>query len=259
MKQSKDSESPASPKAEPEARHHPDGAFDDPLHEWWQKNGKSIISGAVLAVLATALVFGVRAYRKGQVENLQSAYNEALAADELGAFATDHSGHPLAGVAALRTANVAFEESDWNTALENYTIAVDSLTDNPLHGKARLGLAATLGKVGDEAEAAQVFEALANDETAFRAARAEAMYFLALMALSRGDEASFEQWRESLGSVDSMSLWQGRLQYYSEKVAIPVVETPSNDAAGEEEASEEGTPPTGDSGASAGVPAETSD
>ncbi len=247
MKEPKDPESanPNEPLAG--AQHHPDGAFDDPLHDWWQKNGRSVVSGAILAIVATAVVFGFRGYRKAQVDQLQAAYNEALAAEELDGFALDHAGHPLAGVAALRTANVAFGEDDWNRALEYYIVAVDSLANNPLHGKARLGLAVTRTKLGEDAEAIRVLEALANDEEAFPAARAEAMYFLALKALSAGDRQAFEQWSDSLAEVDRMAVWQNRLRYYRESVPIPVVEAPAAETEGPEEQAMESEEETAES------------
>ena len=142
---------PAAPPAEGE-RHHPDGALDDPLHEWWQKNGRSIISGAVLAVVLTAVIFGFRAYRSAQEKAVQSAYNEAVANESLADFATEYSGHSLAGIAALRTAHDAFEGADWTTAQTFYTTATESLAQSPMGGKARLGLGATHSKLGQVEE-----------------------------------------------------------------------------------------------------------
>jgi len=231
MKEPTEKESPPSTEPGIDASHHPDGAFDDPLHDWWKQNGRSILSGAALAILATAAVFGFRAYRHGQLEDLQNAYNEAFAADSLETFAVENAGHPLAGIAALQTANGAFEENDWDLALEQYTVAVDSLSDNPLRGKARLGLAVTRLKRGENVEATQILEGLATDENAFRAARAEATYFLALTALSLDDKEAFSQWSDTLPELDPMSVWQNRLQYYRERVEIPVTEEPAADGA----------------------------
>jgi hypothetical protein len=122
----------------------------------------------------------------------------------------------------LKTGHQAFEEGDWSKARDLYALATESLEGNPLAGKARLGLGASHAKEGAPAEAARVFEAVATDESVFPAARAEAMFFLALLALSEDDRDGFERWKSDLSEVDSMAVWQNKLDYYADRVPIPV-------------------------------------
>ncbi len=234
MKES-ESNSPSKPSPmNPPGQHHPDGALEDPLHEWWQKNGKSLIAGAVIVVLGTGLIFGLRAYRQSQETALQVAFNEAVATDSLGSYALENAGHPLGGVAALQTANAAFEAGEWDRAHDFYSLAVDALKGSPLQGKARLGVAISESKQGNDAAAEQVLATLADDQNAFPAARAEALYFLSLLALSADDRAAFDRWSGKLSEIDQAGRWSSRLNYYEDRTPLPVREPAPEDGTGQE-------------------------
>ncbi|MEM0966417.1 MAG: tetratricopeptide repeat protein [Verrucomicrobiota bacterium] len=225
MKEPEPTESPKPTPVEVVDRRHPDDAFDDPLHDWWVKNGKSIIGGAILAVVITAVVFGFRAYRTSQEEVVQAAYNAAVSTDTLSAFALDYAGHPLAGVAALQTANIAFQDGDWEQASEFYTVATTGLSGNPLEGKARLGLAMAQSKLGNNVEAVRILSALGNDENRLPADRIEASYFLALLSLEAGNLSEFEAWSTKVAELDSSGMWLSKLDYFADRVEIPVSDT----------------------------------
>jgi len=228
MKEPESTPAPNASPMNPPGQHHPDGAFDDPLHEWWQKNGKSLIAGALIVVIGTGLVFGFRAYRNSQETALQVAYNEAVATGDLASYAEGNAGYPLAGVAALQTANEAFAEENWERALSFYTLAADSLKGNPLSGKARLGIAISQSKLGEAPQAKNILATLAGDQTAFPAARAEALYFLSLLSLEAGDTAAFDQWSEQLAGIDQVGNWTSRLQYFADRIPIPVATPPAS-------------------------------
>ena len=215
----------------PPGEHHPDGAFDDPLHDWWQKNGKSLIAGAVIVIVGTAAVFGFRIYRQSQEQSIQIAFNEAVSSESLESFAQENAGYPLGGVAALQTANTAFENQEWDQALANYKIAAESLKGNPLSGKARLGIAVTQSEMGNNEEAQKILSALANDEKSFPASRAEAMYFLSLLSLESGDYDSFSQWSSKLAEIDQIGQWTAKLGYYEDRTPLPVIEVTSEERA----------------------------
>lgn len=227
----------------PPGQHHPDGAFDDPLQDWWQKNGRSLIMGALIVVIGTALVFAFRAYRDSQEEALQIAYNDAVAAEALPAFAEENAGHPLGGVAALQAANEAFAEDDWDRALTFYSVATDSLGPNPLAGKARLGVAISQSKLGNNEAAKSVLSALAGDDTEFPAARAEALYFLSLLSLEAGDADAFSRYSTDLAEIDQMGRWSARLTYFEESVPLPVA-TPEPPAIESSESAQPESPGT---------------
>ncbi|MGE9289499.1 MAG: tetratricopeptide repeat protein, partial [Puniceicoccales bacterium] len=164
MKEPESTSTPKNSPMNPPGQHHPDGAFDDPLHDWWQKNGKSLLAGAVIVIVGTAIVFGFRIYRQNQEKAIQVAYNEAVVAGSLDSFARANASYSLGGVAALQTANTAFESADWDQALEFYKLAAEGLKGNPLAGKARLGIAVTQSELGNDAEARKILSALANDK-----------------------------------------------------------------------------------------------
>jgi len=206
-------------------RLHPDGALDDPIYEFWEQHGKSILSGAVLVVLATALIFGMRAYRQVQEQGVRAAYTEAIAEEDLAGFATQHVGHQLAGVAAMQVANLAYAEADWATAEEFYRISVDSLARSQLSGKARLGLGITLSKAGDTDQSERVLLALAEDNREMISGRAEALYHLSVLYFSQNRMSDFQNTSEKLADLDPRSYWQEKLRYYQNHVAIPADES----------------------------------
>ena len=211
-------------------QHHPDGALSDPLHDWWEKNGRGLIIGALILVIGTGVVFGFRAYRNSQEQTIQVEFNDAVVADELAAYAQENSGYPLGGVAAIQTANQAFAEEDWDRAIEFYSTAAGALKGNPLEGKARLGIAISQAEKGNAEEARKVLSAVANDTALFPASRAEAIYFLALLSLESGDQSAFADLTAQLDEVDQVGLWKGKLDYYQNRVAIPVTEEAADDS-----------------------------
>lgn len=209
----------------PGDRLHPDGALDDPIHEFWTEHGKSIITGAVILVLGTALIFGVRAYRQIQEQTVRAAYTEAIADNNLAGFATDNTGHKLAGVAAMQVANRAYAEQDWEKAAEFYQISVDSLGRSQISGKARLGLGVTLSKLGNTEQSERVLRALAEDNRAMISSRATALYNLAILYFSQNEVDKFSNAYEKLSELDPRSYWQDKLRFYREHVNIPVDES----------------------------------
>lgn len=218
------------------ALHHPDGAFDDPIYDYWEKNKKSFFTTAVLVVVVAALFFGYRSYRESQFQRLQQNYLAAWAGDRLPEFADQAAGAPLGGVAAMQAARLSAVDGDLAEAARLYEMAVRSLQRTALEGKARLALAATLFEQGKTQEAERQWGELAKNAALNAAVRSEAAYLLAMSALAAGDRALFEQRVEQLAAVDTMGLWRERIAFYETAQPIPEMKPAVAETAESEEA-----------------------
>jgi len=106
-----------------------------------QGRGSKLIGGAVLAIVATAAFFGMKAYRAHQETVVQGEYLAALQSEDPESFVRANTGNPLAGLMAPREAGASLEDEDLEKARSWYEMALTSLRGEPLEGKARLGLA----------------------------------------------------------------------------------------------------------------------
>ncbi|MDP4879176.1 MAG: hypothetical protein NWR36_04775, partial [Opitutales bacterium] len=116
-----------------------DISIEDRISMYWMEN-KGFITGCVTVLALIIIAFnGMRMYKDHAVKQLQANYAEAQAADTLADFAKANSNKELGGLAALTTADAAFEAEEFTKALEFYQIASSALADNILAGRAALG------------------------------------------------------------------------------------------------------------------------
>ncbi len=135
---------------------------DDLKHEQyqrlWRRYGKWLIAAAVLLVIATAALVGIREHRQSQRLEASAAFNDAL-------------------IAALNDSTAA------DAALT--TLAEEGGSYGALARLERAGLAATNG---DEADAARQYRLLADDNGVDSALRALARVLWGYHALAAGED-----------------------------------------------------------------------
>lgn len=189
-------------------------SIEDKISLYWMEN-KGFIAGCV-ALLALVLVGinGLKMYASGEQAKLQDAYALAEAEGSLDAFARANSGSPLGGLAALTLADEAYTEDDFATADEFYTLAVESLSDNILAGRARLGQAFARERNSDTEEGIGLLNTILNDLALPSAILAEAAYHLAIHAYAEGDMTSFKSLATRITSLDENGQWQRRIDSY---------------------------------------------
>ncbi|MFP4261655.1 MAG: tetratricopeptide repeat protein [Opitutales bacterium] len=194
-----------------------DISIEDRIHLYWTEN-KGFISGAIILLAVLIIGFnGMRLYQQHAEANLQEAYTEALAADDLAGFAKAHPGNALGGIAALEVADKFYAAEDYASAMEYYEIAVEALTHDLLDGRAQLGLAFTIFKNGDAAKGLALLEALADDPAVPQPIRQEAAYHLAIEADVEGDSKRYEQYASQVTDSGAGGPWQQRLQFYQQR------------------------------------------
>jgi predicted negative regulator of RcsB-dependent stress response len=179
--------------------------------EFWVRNRNFILLVIIAAVLVIAGREGWAWFSASREADLQADFAKAGGNDDrLAAFADAHAGHALAGVASLRVADDKFTAGDFKAAAASYTKAAASLTDEALIGRARLGTAVSQVNGGDQAAGEAALKALSDDTTAFKAARAEAAYHLASLALGAGRTEDARKYAGKVDSIDATGPWAQR-------------------------------------------------
>jgi predicted negative regulator of RcsB-dependent stress response len=180
------------------------------IKDWWQRNGKPLVLGAVLALV---LVFGWQFWQKHQITQAQNAsivYQQllgaALEAGEADAaevsrlgnlLKKDFAGTHYAQYGSLFVAKVAVESGRLDEAASELRSVVDKPADKTLDELARQRLARVLAAQGKAEEAIKLLDGKVDQ--AFAASREELKGDL-LVQLGRNDEAhaAYTKAKESL-------------------------------------------------------------
>ena len=180
------------------------------IKDWWQRNGKPLVLGAVIA---RVLVFGWQFWQKHQINQAQSAsvvYQQLLGAalesgeadaaevSRLGnLLKKDFAGTHYAQYGSLFVAKVAVESGRLDEAASELRSIVDKPADKTLDELARQRLARVLAAQGKADEAIKLLDG--KVDAAFVASREELRGDL-LVQLGRNDEAhaAYSKAKESL-------------------------------------------------------------
>jgi predicted negative regulator of RcsB-dependent stress response len=189
-------------------------SLEDRARMYWMEN-RAFISGCVTVLLVVVAGYqGLRLFMNYHRSEVQEAYAVAAETGNLEAFAAEHPGDPLGGLAALRTADLAYGSGDFETALRHYRAAAGALGDTLLAGRARLGEAFSLVGGGDEEAGVDALEGIVADNALAEAVRAEAGYHLAIRAHARGEEQVFASMAEQVAGLAGGEAWSRRLEFY---------------------------------------------
>ena len=180
------------------------------IKEWWQRNGKPLMLGAVIALV---LVFGWQFWQKHQINQAQSAsvlYQQlltaALESGEVDAaevsrlgnlLKKDFAGTHYAQYGSLFIAKVAVEAGRLDEAASELRAILDKPADKTLDELARQRLARVLAAQDKADEAIKLLDG--KVDAAFVASREELRGDL-LVQLGRNDEAhaAYSKAKESL-------------------------------------------------------------
>jgi predicted negative regulator of RcsB-dependent stress response len=180
------------------------------IKDWWQRNGKPLVLGAVIALV---LVFGWQFWQKHQINQAQSAsvvYQQMLGAalesgeadaaevSRLGnLLKKDFAGTHYAQYGSLFVAKVAVESGRLDEAASELRAIVDKPADKTLDELARQRLARVLAAQDKADEAIKLLDG--KVDAAFVASREELRGDL-LVQLGRNDEAhaAYSKAKESL-------------------------------------------------------------
>ena len=170
-------------------------------------------------MLALAIIGfnGMKIYVAHAESQLQSAYAEAMAANNLETFAAEYSNKALGGLAALEVADAAYEAGDHAKAAEYYAMVPGAIENDILLGRAKVGLAFATFYSGETEKGMAQLREIASDNTLPGAIRAEAAYHLAVDADVSGDKTAFENYAEQVANSTAAGQWQQRMQVYRQQ------------------------------------------
>ena len=191
-------------------------SFEDRVALYWMENKSSVISSILFLIVAIALFNGFRMYSGYSEEKLQANYSSALSSDQLDSFAIANPNLAIGGFAALSVADAAFEDKDYSRASEFYKLAASSLEGNILAGRAALGIAFSTYQ-SEKEEGLEQLDRIATSAIYSDSIKAEAVYHLAIDALSEGKVEAFDSLVTQLNQLEVRSQWAQRLEYYKQQ------------------------------------------
>ena len=200
------------------------------IRDWWQRNGKPLITGSALALV---LVFGWQAWQNYQTNQAQAAsmlYQQLLesvmqnngqadpaqVAAIAGNLKKDFAGTAYAQYGSLFVAKVAVESGKSDDAVIELQSVLAKPADATLEELARQRLARVQSSLGKAEEALKLLEG--KVDPAFQAAREELKGDL-LLQLGRADEArtAYEAAKSALSDESAQSVIQMKLDDLAKK------------------------------------------
>lgn len=194
---SKSNETPSTPPGDDrnlvgtsEAASAPD--LEEVVQQFWEKNKSLLMALAAVVLVAIIVRNGWAYYQVSQVESAREEFSQAETGSTLEAYADDHAGSALAGVALLKVADEAYGEKRYSDAVAAYDAAAADLEGTPFVHRLALGRAMATVMNGDVSGGKTALQSVANDTSASEAVRGEAVYHLAALALDSGDFAQLD-------------------------------------------------------------------
>jgi hypothetical protein len=185
--------------------------FATQMHEFWEKNHGQIYFLCIVVLLAIVGREGWGYYTNAREQGIEEDYAKASGSPEkLAGFASEHSGHELAGVALLHVADDKYIAGDYSAARTNYGKAAETLANNDLKSRARVGTAMSQLAGGDKAGAETALKAILTEAGLSKLARAEAAYHLASLANEAGKLDDVKKYLDEITKIDATGVWAQR-------------------------------------------------
>ena len=203
-------------------------AFAADVHSFWEKNRSFILVLVAAVLLGLIGREGWQWFQSSHEQGVQEEYAKAgVRVDQLAKFAEANKGHALAGVALLRVADDAYGKNDYKSAAATYAKAGDTLENDTLKSRAKLGAAMSQLAAGDQAAGEAALKALSADTKAMPAARAEATYHLAVLAKEAGRVDDAKKLIDEINKIEAAGLWAQRAAALSVQLAAGTPAAPA--------------------------------
>ena len=173
---------------------------EDRLWLFWERN-KTIIIRSITSIVIGVLAFlAFYFWRESQKEALGQSFVACQDETARRAFALAHPKEPLAAIALIEVADDLRRKNKLDEAVKTYdeattiaTTAGETPALKAIAARAKLFSGLSRQELG-QANAEAIITAVADDNTAPETLRGYAMYVLANLALSRGDNTNAAKW-----------------------------------------------------------------
>jgi predicted negative regulator of RcsB-dependent stress response len=187
-----------------------ESSMEDQLLVYWNRHKNQILTGLTGALL---LIVGFQLskwWSQKTVSDRSQAYAAATVDSEKEAFADNFSGTDLGGVAYMELADNAYNDGDFATAVSLYEKAFEAFDMVEFKQRAHLGLAMARFQAGDESDAFNDLESIADNAGYPDAARGEALYQLSVVDWKNGSFETMLQRHERIETLTNAGNWQGK-------------------------------------------------
>ncbi|WOO41688.1 tetratricopeptide repeat protein [Rubellicoccus peritrichatus] len=215
-----------------------DADVEDKVWLFWQKNGKSMIAGGVVALIAVLAVQGYRVYENKALEAMKAEYQAAEGEEAtLLSFGEANASATLGAFALLESADAKYVEENYAEAGKLYAQASTGLSGTAFGARAELGQAMASIKSGDTAAGSSELTRIAGDATLIGSIRGEAAFNLVLLALQNNDFEVAKQRLVELESIEDAPIWAQQAKMMRENVP-ELADTPEKETPADTEATE---------------------
>lgn len=215
-----------------------DADFEDKVWLFWRRHGKKTIAIAVLVFLSVLSVIIYTQAKKMHVVALQNEYTTLKTADERRAFAQENLADPIAGTVFYQLGNELFRAGKFVEAAADYRTAASVYEGfrNPdftmPRDRAKFAEAVALEKAGQSEASQALLTALAGTLESDETIRGQAMYNLAVSALSRGDLDTARNWLNEMDrALSAQNMWHAEkanlLRMEPKLAALPELSAPA--------------------------------
>jgi hypothetical protein len=181
--------------------------MEDRAWLFWRKY-RGVVQGLVILVALAVIGWGAwHFYQKEALAQTQAGYQQAVTGGDLLAFGRANAGTPLGQIALVEGADALYTKGQFKEAAAAYAEASTAWTGQSLNQRIRMGQALSLVRSDDTAGGQQALEAIVNDGQVTDNFRAEAGYYLAVLALKAGDSTGARSWIERVGALPEPGVW----------------------------------------------------
>lgn len=191
-----------------------DADFEDKVWLFWRRHGRKTIAVVALIFFSALSVIIYTQGQKIHVESLQNEYALLTTVEERRAFALENSSDPMAGTIFYQLGNELFRKGKFEAAANEYqaAAAVYEKLQKPdfalPRDRARFSKAVALERAGQKEVSQNLLKTLAGTLEADETVRGQAMYNLAVSALSAGDLETARNWLNEMDrALSAQNMW----------------------------------------------------